>query len=307
MKTPPSLKKGDIIGIVSPAKNIKRKTVENAVRLLENRGFKVKSGRHIFDCSNYFAGSDENRAADFQLMLDDAEVKMILCSRGGYGSVRIIDKLDFTRFQQNPKWVAGYSDITVFHAHLNILGYESLHAEMPLNFPENDEPNSAIETLLIAATGEHLSYETEQNPLNRRGFCESEIVGGNLSMLLSLMGSPTELMPQGKILFIEDVGESLYRLDRMMMTMKRAGKLNNLAGLIVGALNDMAENDLKFGETANEIVAEAVTEFDYPVCFGFPAGHIQDNRTLILGRKVRLEVGFGVKVDFLETRRQHLF
>ncbi len=298
MITPPYLKPGDTIGIVSPAKIIKRESVENAVRLLQKRGFQVKTGDHIFDGAQYFAGSDENRADDFQRMLDDEEVKMILCSRGGYGSVRILDKLDFTKFHQNPKWVVGYSDITVFHSHLNILGYESLHAEMPLNFPETGQTNSAIESLLIAATGGYLSYKIDENPLDRQGFCDSEIVGGNLSILLSLLGSPTALKTAGKVLFIEDVGEKLYHLDRMMWAMKRAGKLDNLAGLIVGALNDMTESELKFGKTAEEIVAEAVSGFHYPVCFGFPAGHIPDNRALILGRKARLEVGKSVTVDF---------
>lgn len=298
MITPPYLTSGDTIGIVSPAKIIKQEIVENAVCLLEKRGFKTKTGRHIFDGTQYFAGNDEDRASDFQQMLDDDEVKMILCSRGGYGSVRILDKLDFTKFRLKPKWVAGYSDITVFHSHLNILGYESFHAEMPLNFPAIEQTNFAIETLLTAATGGHLSYEINENPLNRRGFCESEIVGGNLTLLISLMGSPTALKTEGKILFIEDVGEKLYHLDRMMWAMKRAGKLDNLAGLIVGALNDMTESELKFGKTAEEIVAEAVSGFHYPVCFGFPAGHIPDNRALIFGRNVSLEVGKNVVIDF---------
>jgi muramoyltetrapeptide carboxypeptidase len=299
MKTPPYLKPGDTIGIVSPAKIIKREIVENAVRLLEKRGFKVKLGKYVFDGEHYFAGTDEERAADFQLMLDDGEVKMILCSRGGYGAVRILDKLDFTKFRQYPKWVAGYSDITVFHSHLNIIGYESLHAEMPLNFPESEQTNSAIDSLLTAATGRHLSYEIDENHLNRQGICEGALVGGNLTLLISLLGSPTALSTDGKILFMEEVGEKFYHIDRMMLTLKRAGKLNKLAGLIVGALNDMTESDLKFGKTAEEIVFEAVSEYNFPVCFGFPAGHVPDNRALIFGRHTRLEVGNGVKIDFI--------
>jgi len=169
---------------------------------------------------------------------------------------------------------------------------------MPLNFPESGQTNFAIETLLTAATGGHLSYNIDENPLNRAGFCESEIIGGNLTLLINLLGSPTELKTEGKILFIEDVGEKLYHLDRMLQTMKRAGKLENLAGLVVGALNDMTESELKFGKSAEEIVAEAVSDFDYPVCFGFPAGHIPDNRALIFGRKVLLTVGKSVTIDF---------
>ena len=192
-----------------------------------------------------------------------------------------------------------YSDITVFHAHLNILGYESLHVEMPLNFPESDQTNSAIETLLTAATGGHLSYEIVENPLNRQGICEGPLVGGNLTLLISLLGSPSALSTDGKILFIEEVGEKLYHIDRMMLTLKRAGKFDKLAGLIVGALNDMTESDLKFGKTAEEIVFEAVSEYNFPVCFGFPAGHVPDNRALIFGRHTRLEVGKSVKIDFI--------
>ena len=200
MKTPPYLKPGDTIGIVSPAKIIKREIVENAVRLLEKRGFNVKLGAHVFDGEHYFAGTDEERASDFQLMLDDGEVKMILCSRGGYGALHILDKLDFTGFRQNPKWVAGYSDITIFHSHLNILGYESLHAEMPLNFPESDQTNSAIETLLTAATGGHLSYEIVENPLNRQGICEGALVahyGSFVAMIPPPLGIGTLRLTDG--------------------------------------------------------------------------------------------------------------
>jgi muramoyltetrapeptide carboxypeptidase len=180
------------------------------------------------------------------------------------------------------------------------MGYESLHAEMPLNFPDSEQTNFAIDSLLTAATGGHLSYEIDENLLNRQGNCEGVLVGGNLTLLISLLGSPTALSTDGKILFIEEVGEKLYHLDRMMQTLKRARKFENLSGLIVGALNDMTESDLKFGKTAEEIVFEAVSEYNFPVCFGFPAGHVPDNRALIFGRHTRLEVGKSVKIDFME-------
>jgi len=298
MITPPYLKQNDIIGIVSPAKKIDRSLVDNAIRLLEHKGYRIKLGAHVFDAEHRFAGTDKDRASDFQLMLDDEEVKMILCSRGGYGSVRILDTLNFEKFERNPKWIAGYSDITVFHAHLNILGYESLHSEMPLNFPKSEPVGFAFSTLCDAASGKQLFYELEAAPLNRTGCCEGELTGGNLSLFLSLMGSKTELMTVGKILFIEDIGEDLYRLDRMMQTMKRAGKLSGLAGLILGGLNNMEDNEIKFGKTAEEIIAEAVSVYNFPVCFNFPAGHIRDNRTLILGRKTLLDVGSHVKIEF---------
>jgi muramoyltetrapeptide carboxypeptidase len=302
MITPPYLKQNDIIGIVSPAKSIERSLVENAVCLLERQGYRIKLGAHVFDAEHRFAGSDKNRAADFQQMLDDKEVTMILCSRGGYGSVRILDTLNFDKFKRNPKWIAGYSDITVFHAHLNILGYESLHAEMPLNFPQSEPCDFAFSSLLKAAAGKQLSYEIEANTLNRAGRCEGDLTGGNLSLFLSLMGSRTELSTGGKILFLEEVGENLYRLDRMMMTMKRAGKLCDLAGLIIGGLNKMEDDEVKFGKSAEEIVAEVVLEYNYPVCFNFPAGHISDNRALILGRKVLLDIGNRVKIEFSDNQ-----
>ncbi len=234
-------------------------------------------------------------------MLDDPEVKMILCSRGGYGSVRTIDRLDFTHFENHPKWIVGFSDITVFHSHL-IANFEieSLHAQMPLNFPEKGKDDQSIDKLISAAKGENLSYEIPSHPLNRTGNAEAVIVGGNLSILCSLLGSRSDIDTDGKILFIEEVGENLYRLDRMMWTLKRAGKLGNLSGLIIGGLTDMEDNEVKFGLSAEEIIADTVSEFDFPLCFDFPAGHQKDNYPLIIGGKVLLEVSLDMaRLDFL--------
>jgi muramoyltetrapeptide carboxypeptidase len=291
MTTPPYLKPGDTIGIVSPAKSISAEAIENASRIVEGFGFVVKVGKHAASTYHQFAGTDNQRTEDFQQMLDDDEVKIILCSRGGYGSVRIIDKLDFNHFQNHPKWIVGFSDITVFHSHLfSNFGIESLHAKMPLNFPENGVGDQSVGKLFSVLAGGSLNYEIPAHLLNRTGKAEARLIGGNLSILCSLLGSRSDSDTEGKILFIEEVGENLYRLDRMMWTLKRAGKLDNLAGLVVGGLTDMEDNDVIFGKSAEEIIAEAVSEFSYPVCFNFPAGHQKENYPLIIGRTSRLKV-----------------
>ncbi len=291
MTTPPYLSKGDTIGIVSPAKSIPEKTIVNAKRIIGDLGFRVKMGRNTISVFHQFAGTDDERVTDFQEMLDDTAAKMILCSRGGYGSIRIIDLLDFNQFINYPKWIVGFSDITVFHSHLfSNFDIESIHAKMPLNFPDNEIGDQSVNLLFAAAMGENLKYEIAANPLNRLGNTEACIVGGNLAIICSLSGSRSDVDTDGKILFFEDVGENLYRLDKMMWTLKRAGKLSNLAGLVVGGLTDMEDNEVKFGKSAEEIIAEAVSDFDYPVCFNFPAGHQMKNYPLIIGRTVNLEV-----------------
>ncbi len=291
MLTPPYLKKGDTIGIVSPAAGILPERLENAEQVIASYGYKVVTGKHAASARHQYAGTDAERAADFQRMLDDDRVKMILCSRGGYGSVRIIDRLDFSRFAKQPKWIVGYSDITVFHAHLfGNYGIETLHATMPLNFGNYGEEDHSVGLLFAAASGEKIRYETTTGSLNRTGKADARLVGGNLSVLCSLAGSRSDVDTLGKVLFLEDVGEHLYRLDRMLWTLKRAGKLKNLAGLIVGGLTAMTDNEPGFGKTPREIIAEAVSQYDYPVCFGFPAGHQPENYPLIIGRKVILEV-----------------
>lgn len=291
MTTPPYLKPGDIIAIVSPAKSISAQVISNAKQIIEGFGLKVKIGKHAASIYHQFAGTDQQRTEDFQQMLDDEEVKMILCSRGGYGSVRIIDQLDFGHFIKHPKWIVGFSDITVFHSHLySNFKIESMHAKMPLNFPENGVGDQSIKNLFSALAGKSLEYEIPSYPLNRNGTVEAIIVGGNLSILCSLLGSCSDIDTDGKTLFIEEVGENLYRLDRMMWTLKRAGKLSNLSGLVVGGLTSMEDNEVKFGKSAEEIIAESVSEYDYPVCFNFPAGHQKENYPIIIGRTVNLDV-----------------
>lgn len=300
MITPPYLSKGDVVGLVSPAGLIDAETLNGSVGLLKRMGFRVKVGKHVLDRFNQFAGTDEARAADFQLMLDDPEVRMILCTRGGYGSIRIIDRLNFDRFMENPKWIVGFSDITVFHCHLaSVYNVESIHGIMPLNFPECGAVCSSIDRLFQLAGGKKPAYQVPSHSLNRQGKSIGTLTGGNLSILVNLLGSISEPETDGKILFIEEVGEQLYRLDRMMITLKRAGKLSNLAGLIVGGLSEMTDSEAGFGKKAIEIVASAVDDYNYPVCFEFPAGHIRENYPLIFGREVAMDVGEqSVRIDF---------
>lgn len=295
MTTPPCLQKGDKIGIVACARKISKEELEPAVDLLTSWGLEVVLGKNIFREEHQFSGSDDQRAADLQSMLDDPAVKAVISARGGYGTVRIIDKLDFTAFKKQPKWIIGYSDITVLHSHVHNFGIKTLHATMPINFAKNAE---AIETLRKALFGEALRYEGGSHSLNRKGNAEAELVGGNLSLLYALTGSVSDINTNGKILFIEDLDEYLYHIDRMMINLKRSGKLSHLAGLIVGGMSDMKDNAVPFGKTAEEIILDAVKEYDYPVCFGFPAGHIDRNLALVLGGKVKMEVKDNFRLFF---------
>lgn len=298
--TPPNLSKGDLIGLVSPASAIEAPVLNSASALIKRMGYRVIIGKHALDQYHQFAGTDENRTADFQQMLDNPEVSMILCTRGGYGSLRIIDKLDFTRFLENPKWIVGFSDITAILSHLiTVYDVESIHGIMPLNYPECGNVCTAVEKLFQVVSGKNLNYAVPAHPLNRSGKSQGVLVGGNLAIITSQIGSVSEIDTDGRVLFLEEVDEKLYRFDRMMLTLKRAGKLSNLAGLFVGELTEMTDSAKGFGNHAEEIVAEAVKEFDFPVCFAFPAGHIKENYPLIIGREVTLDVREqSVRLDF---------
>jgi muramoyltetrapeptide carboxypeptidase len=290
MKTPAYLKKGDKIGIVACARKISKEEVQPALDILISWGLEVVLGKNVFKEDHQFSGTDQERAEDLQMMLDDPELRAVISARGGYGTIRIIDSLNFTKFRKDPKWIIGYSDITVLHSHIHTFGIETLHATMPINFTKNAE---ATETLRKALFGEKLSYEAGSNLLNKKGSAEAELVGGNLSLLYALTGSVSDIDTKGKILFIEDLDEYLYHVDRMMINLKRSGKLGQLAGLIVGGMSEMRDNTLPFGKTAEEIITDAVIEYKYPVCFGFPAGHIDRNLAMVLGRTVKLEVKEG--------------
>ncbi len=287
MISPPSLKKGNAIGFVAPARRISERELTKAVSIIESRGYKVVKGKYLFASENQFAGTDEERATDFQQMIENPEIKAIFAVRGGYGSVRIVDKIDFRPLLKNPKWLAGYSDFTVFHNHLINLGLQSLHATMPLNFATNTP--EALASLFDVLEGKKPHYRFASQPFNRKGKAFGILMGGNLSVLYSLMGSRSFPDTAGKILFLEDLDEYLYHIDRIMMALKRAGLLENLAGLIVGGMTGMHDNTIPFGKTAEEIIRESVEEYDFPVAFGFPAGHHPDNRTLIMGAEVKLE------------------
>ena len=285
---PDYLKVGDTIGIVAPSRKISFEELEFSVVFFEKKGFKIKLGKNIFAAENQFAGSDSVRAADFQAMLDDDEVKAVLAARGGYGAVRIIDWVDFSRFRKNPKWLCGYSDFTVFHSQSACYNIPTIHSTMPVNISDTAVEVANAESLLDALTGKPLCYETKPNSLNRCGSAKAKVVGGNLSILYSLMGSQSEISTEGKILFIEDLDEYLYHIDRMMMNLKRAGKLANLAGLIVGDLSDMHDNTVPFGKTAEEIVADYCAEYGFPICFNFPAGHAAVKKSLRLGMEIEM-------------------
>ncbi|MCD4681456.1 MAG: LD-carboxypeptidase [Bacteroidales bacterium] len=289
MISPQYLKKGDTIGIVSTARKISGNEISAAVKIFEGWGLKVELGKNIFSEHHQFAGTDSQRLIDFQQMLDNPGIKAIVCARGGYGTVKIIDNIDFSSFSKNPKWIAGFSDVTVLHSHiLTNFGIETIHSGMPVNFNNIPEDSQSITTLKNALFGEGLSYNINPHPFNRKGRATATLAGGNLSILYSLSGSISDIDTKGKILFIEDLDEYLYHIDRMMMNLKRSGKLKNLAGLIVGSMSEMNDNTTPYGQTAYEIIKECVEEYDYPLCFGFPAGHIKDNRTLIFGRKIHL-------------------
>lgn len=288
MITPPALQPGDTIAIISTARKISREELGPAVAEITKRGFKVLFGKNLFEEENQFSGSDTQRTEDLQACMDNPEVKAILCARGGYGTVRIIDKVDFSRFAISPKWICGYSDVTVLHNKLCNLGVESLHSTMPVNFKTNTA--QALNSLFDALAGKSIAYHFESHPYNKKGVAEGKLIGGNLSMLYSQTGSNTALQTESAILFIEDLDEYLYHIDRMMYNLKRNGYFENLAGIIVGSMSDMNDNTIPFGKTAEEIIRDHFAEYDFPVCFGFPAGHLADNRSLIMGRKVKLEV-----------------
>ncbi len=288
MITPPYLQKGDTVAIVSTARKNIDDNLKPTINLLEGWGLKVKMGNTIGLDYHQLAGTDDQRAADFQEQMDNPNIKAIWCVRGGYGTVKIIDKLDFTKFKQNPKWIIGFSDVTVLHSHLNRIGIESIHGTMPVSIARaTDEAKNSLCSVLF---GDKLHYTLECDALNHNGIANGELVGGNLSILYSLLGSESAIDCEDKILFIEDLDEYLYHVDRMMMNLKRNGCLSSLKGIIVGAMTDMKDNDIPWGRNALEIIEDTVKGLNIPIIYNFPAGHIRDNRALIFGRQVSIEV-----------------
>jgi len=289
--TPPFLRQGSLIGITAPSGYVSQERVAYAVTVLEKWGFKVKLGATIGNEHNYFSGTDAQRLADLQSMMDDPEIGAILMGRGGYGLSRIIDALDFTAFVARPKWICGFSDITVLHSHIEArYGIASLHSPMCGAFKPESAHEAYLKTFRAALCGESIMYHIGDTKNNRHGVAEAPLTGGNLSLLAHLIGSASEIDTKGKILFLEDIGEHLYKIDRMMLTLKRAGKLNGLKGLILGGFTDLEDTERPFGQAVEDIIRDKVKEYDYPVCFYFPCGHQEVNYTLTLGAMHKLAV-----------------
>ena len=288
---PPYLKSGDSIGICATARKVSPEEMEEAIKMMESWGLYVVLGKNLYGEENQFSGTDEQRTEDLNFFLNDPNIKAVISGRGGYGTLRIIDKVDFSAFKKNPKWIIGYSDITVLHSHIHSnFQTATLHATMPINFKKDEH---STETLRMALFGEPVSYKSENFSFvkNREGIAEGQIVGGNLSLIYSMQGSVSDIDTNGKILFLEDLDEYLYHIDRMILSLKRAGKFSGIKGLIIGGMDDMKDNTIPFGKTAEEIIQEHVAEYNFPVCYRFPAGHDIKNYALQLGRNVKLDVG----------------
>ena len=288
MIAPEFLQKGDTVGILATARKIDAATLQPAIKLLESWGLHVMLGRTIGKDENQLAGPDWLRATDFQEMLDNPKISAIWAAKGGYGTVRIIDRIDFTKFKKDPKWIIGFSDVTVLHSHLNNMNIETMHAMMAIS--ASTATPAAIESLRKALFGEKLEYKITPHPFNKSGKATGEIVGGNLSVLTSILGSKSAIDYKDKILFIEDLDEYLYHIDRMMMNLKRNGYFNGLKAVIVGGMTSMNDNDIPWGKDALEIIQDVLKDYDFPILYNFPAGHIKDNRALILGKTVSVDV-----------------
>ena len=279
---------GSRIALAASARKITLDEIQFAIDWLKEKGFVPVYDERLFASDFIFAGNDDFRAAVIQEYLDRQDIDAIWLARGGYGSIRIIDRLDFSKFAKHPKYIIGFSDGTVFHGKMQRLGFPSIHASMPYCF--ENKTAEAKQSLLDALSGKPLHYEFASHPLNRLGEAEAEIVGGNLSVLYGMLGSDSFPETDGKILFIEEVDEYIYHIDRMMIALKRAGKLQNLKGLIVGGLTEIHDNPDPFGQSVEEVIFDAVKDYDYPVCFNFPAGHFSDNRAIVFGQKANLSV-----------------
>jgi muramoyltetrapeptide carboxypeptidase len=293
VKIPLYLKSGDTIGIICPAGFMNLEKAQTCISTLKQWGYQVKVGKTLGSSSqNYFSGTDEERLSDFQQMLDDDDVKAILCARGGYGTGRIIDAIDFEKFAKNPKWIIGYSDVTVLHSHIySNYKIATLHGPMASAFNNGGLEDQFILSLKNVLEGKKIRYEIPIHEFNRKGEAVGELVGGNLSLLAHLSGSLSDIKTKGRILFVEDIGEYLYNIDRMFYQLKRSGKLQKLAGLIIGGFSEMKDTERPFGKTVYEIIHDIVCEYDYPVCFNFPVSHQQENYALKIGAGYKLKVG----------------
>jgi muramoyltetrapeptide carboxypeptidase len=300
MTTPPFLKPNDKVGVIATAKRTEREEIEAGIQTLKSWGLIPIIGANAFKTDGFLAGTDDQRAADLQFMLDEPEIRAIFFTKGGYGTLRIIDRIDWTKFRQNPKWLVGYSDITLLHSHVHNFGLQSLHAVMLQGYAKSS-PES-LESVRSILFGEKLTYTIPAAPDNRVGAAVSgQLVGGNLSMLYAIIGSESDIDTTGKILFIEDIDEYLYHYDRMLLSLKRAGKLAGLKAIIVGKMIDIKESTIPFGRNERQMTLAHTAEYGYPVIFDFPAGHVTDNRALLLGAEVDIVAGNGaVTIAFLQ-------
>lgn len=287
LTSPPFLQKGDTVAVVALASKLDKNTLQSAIEKLEEWGLQVVIGSSVGATDFNFSGNDEIRQQDFQRVLDNPAVKAIFSARGGYGSSRIIDDIDFTHFIQSPKWVIGFSDITAVHGKLQNLGVQSIHGPMLKSFFWDNHSDELLRDVLF---GKNIYYKCKSEEMNRTGEAIGLLTGGNLALLAHAIGTGSDVDFSGKILFIEDIGEYHYNIDRMMIQLKRAGKLSNLAGLIVGQFNDLRENVEPFGKAVNEIIADHVQEFTYPVAYNFPIGHTNDNWAVRCGELMQLSV-----------------
>jgi muramoyltetrapeptide carboxypeptidase len=283
----PYLKKGDKIAITCPAKALKT-PLTDAVNLLESWGLEVVLGKTIAAEYYQFAGTDALRTQDFQQFIDDDSIKAIIAARGGYGCIRIVDEINWQPLLKNPKWIIGFSDITIFHLQLQSLGLQSIHGQMPSTIP--DSTSAGLISLKNALFGEKITYQVPIHPLNKIGKGKGILIGGNLSLIAACINSKSDFDFKNHILFMEDVGEYPYIIDRMIRTLDRAGKLKNLAGLIVGGFTNMKVSDIPFGSSAQEIIAQVTMKYDFPICYDFPAGHLPNNLSLVFGSEVTFEV-----------------
>lgn len=292
IKMPPYLKKGDTIGITCPAGYMAAEKAQTCITVLQQWGYQVMVGKTLGSNSlNYFSASDEDRKDELQAMLDDKNINAVLCGRGGYGVGRIIDQLDFTRFKKNPKWLIGFSDITVLHSHIySNLKIASLHAPMAAAFNDGEYNKEFIQSLRKAIAGKKAVYKTAAHALNKPGNVSGELVGGNLSLLAHLTGTPSDINTRNKILFIEDIGELIYSVDRMLYQLKRSGKLDKLAGLIVGGFTDMKDTERPFGKSVYEVINDIVAGYHFPVCYNFPVSHGKENYALKVGGSYELKI-----------------
>ena len=290
---PPYLKAGDTVAIVAPSGILKNREreVQQAVDLLKSWGLHALVGKHVYSKADHFAGTDAERCEDLQNAMDDSNISAIWCARGGYGTVRILDQLNYIKFKEHPKWIIGYSDITALHNQVHNEGFQSLHAIMCVSLTQDlSEIESSVETFKWALLGKPSNYDLAYSPYNRMGEASGQLVGGNLTILHTMLGSKESIDTSGKILFIEEIGEYKYHIDRMLQSMKRAGYFENCKGLLVGDMSKMRKNTTLWGTSVEQLIIDALSEYDFPIAFGMPAGHEKDNRALVLGRAVNLNV-----------------